>query len=32
VLALTTIGFPNMIAGLEWIEEVLAKEVAPGAA
>jgi alkylhydroperoxidase/carboxymuconolactone decarboxylase family protein YurZ len=26
VLALTTIGFPNMIAGLEWIEEVLTKE------
>jgi len=26
LLALTTIGFPNMIAGLEWIEEVLAKE------
>jgi alkylhydroperoxidase/carboxymuconolactone decarboxylase family protein YurZ len=32
VLALTTIGFPNMIAGLEWIEEVLAKEASPGAA
>jgi hypothetical protein len=29
VLALTTIGFPNMIAGLEWIEEVLTKEASP---
>jgi hypothetical protein len=26
VLSLTTIGFPHMSAGLEWIEEVVAKE------
>ena len=31
ILALTTIGFPNMIAGLGWIEEVLAREVPSGA-
>jgi alkylhydroperoxidase/carboxymuconolactone decarboxylase family protein YurZ len=27
VLSLTTTGFPNMIAALGWVEEVLAKEV-----
>lgn len=26
LLALTTTGFPNMIAALRWVEEVLAKE------
>lgn len=26
LLALTTTGFPNMIAALTWVEEVLAKE------
>jgi 4-carboxymuconolactone decarboxylase len=31
VLALTTIGFPGMAAGLEWIEEVLSKEAADAA-
>jgi alkylhydroperoxidase/carboxymuconolactone decarboxylase family protein YurZ len=28
VLSLTTTGFPNMIAALGWVEEVLAKEAA----
>jgi len=27
LLALTTIGFPNMIAAMEWINEVLGKEL-----
>ncbi len=27
LLALTTIGFPNMIAALGWVEEVLTKEL-----
>jgi alkylhydroperoxidase/carboxymuconolactone decarboxylase family protein YurZ len=31
ILALTTIGFPHMTAGLEWIEEVLTKEPPNGA-
>jgi 4-carboxymuconolactone decarboxylase len=31
VLSLTTIGFPHMSAGLEWIEEVVSKEPAPRA-
>jgi hypothetical protein len=26
VLSLTTIGFPHMSAGLDWIEEVVTKE------
>ena len=26
LLALTTTGFPNMIAAMEWVEEVLAKQ------
>jgi AhpD family alkylhydroperoxidase len=26
LLALTTTGFPNMIAAMRWVEEVLAKE------
>lgn len=31
VLSLTTIGFPHMSAGLEWIEEVVTKEPPSGA-
>ena len=27
LLALTTIGFPNMIAAMGWINEVLGKEL-----
>jgi 4-carboxymuconolactone decarboxylase len=30
LLAITTCGFPSAIAGLRWVEEVLAREAAAG--